>query len=219
MKLSRKTVCLHGNRNIYVLTPKNISDKITATDDQKGYFYLMSNGTGYALLSKIFALAISLGENELIYLPLEFAYQKAYEKDFSAFENHYTGVVIFNYCTTQIDGKDILTVLNNKPIKMETISRDKLLSDEFPDRWKTRHRLTVKGKGKLLIMSGNGDIFTSMAQSCENLAEYGDDVEFNKSPPHMHHDWDENTAKSVGITFYYWHHNGGGTTDEQLQSC
>ena len=44
-----------------------------------------------------------------------------------------------------------------------------------------------------------------MAQSCADLSEYGDDLQYNKYPPHHHHDWDENTAKSLGITFYYWH--------------
>ena len=214
MEFIRKTVCLYDGREINILTPTRNSREITATDNQKGYFYLMSNGTGYALLTKIFALAISLGGNELIHLPLDFAYREAYEKDFSELENHYIGIVLFNYCTTQLDGKDILNVLKSKSVKTDIINRDTLFSDGSPDRWKTRHRLTVKKRGKLLILSGNGDIFTSMAQSCKNLAEYGDDVEFNKYPPHMHHDWDENTAKSVDITFYYWHHNEGGAIDE-----
>jgi len=214
MGLIRKTVHLHGGRDIYILTPETIGREITAIDDKKGYFYLMSNGTGYTLLLKLFALAISLRNNELIHFPLDFAYQNAYEKDFPELENHYAGIVLFNYCKTQIDGKDILFALKSKPAKTELINRDTLFFDEFPDRWKTRHRLTVKNRGKLLIMSGNGDIFTSMAQSCANLAEYGDDAEYNKHPPHMHHDWDENTAKSVGITMYYWHHNEGGTANE-----
>lgn len=174
---------------------------------------MLSNGTGYALLSELFASAISLENNELIHLPLPFEYLETYKKDFPELENHCSGIVVFNYCTTRIDGRNISAALKSKAIKEAIITRNSQFSDDFPDRWKTHHRLTVKKKGSLLIMSGNSDIFTSLAQSCASLAEYGDDADYNKYPPHRHHDWDENTAKSVGITLYYWHHNKGGLTD------
>lgn len=211
MNLQRKTIYLPGKRQVYLLVPDTISDGITATDDNKGYHYILSNGNGYSLLTKFFASAITLEDNEIAYLPLQFRYKKAYEKSFPELENHCSGIVIFNYTTTQISTKDITAVLKSKPVKEEPVFRTEDFSSEFPDHWKTQRRLTVKKHGRTLIISGNKDIFTSLAQSSDRLADYGDDAQFNDFPPHMHHDWDENTAHSVGITLYYWHH-GEDTT-------
>lgn len=217
MKLVRKTVCLYAGREIHILTPKITCDKITATDDKCGYYYIFSNGTGYSLLANVFAAAISLENNELIYFPLNFAYRDAYEWDFPELDHHYSGIVLFNYCTAQIDGKDICTTLKCNTARKEPVTRSTNFSLEFPDPWKTRHRLTVKEHGKFLIISGNRHIFTLLAQSCKNLSQYGDNMAYNDW--HLHHDWGENTAKSLGITLHYWHHSEGGTTDEQLSAC
>lgn len=208
MKFNRKTICLPGKRLVYLLTPEEKSDEMIVTDDKGGNYYIISNGTGYALLSKLFALAISLENHEIAYLPLRFGYSEAFGEYFPGLENHCTGIAVFNYCTTQMGGQDISTALKCEPAKEEAITRDTSFSKEFPDDWKTRHRLTVKKHGDTLIMSGNRDVFTMLAQSVECLSEYGDDQKNNEIRAHRHHDWDENTAKSVGITFYYWHHGG-----------
>lgn len=206
MKLSRKKILLHGGREVYILTPETVNNAITATE-YKDIFLILTNGTGYTLLSELFALAISLDFNEIIYLPLNFSYMKIYERDFPEKENHCSGIVLFNYCATQINGKDISTALKNKAAEKEFIERETPFSYNYSDRWKIRRKLTVKKRGPLMIISGNGDVFASMAQSAADLAEYGDNAEYNEYPPHFNHNWDEKTSKSPGIILYYWHHN------------
>jgi hypothetical protein len=130
---------------------------------------------------------------------------KAYINDFSELnENHYSGLILINYCTAQFSSKDIISSIKAKIFQKESISRTCEFSREYVDRWKTQHRTTVKESGTLVIIRTNADGFTSFAQSCANLAEYGDDIQYNECSPHMHHDWDENTSNSLGITLYYW---------------
>jgi hypothetical protein len=205
MNLIKRQTLLPGGRKVNILLPETVCPDITVTDDSKGYCYLISNGTGYVTLTDIFALATSLENNEIIYYPLDFAHIDAYKHHFSELENHYKGIVIFNFNTTKINAKDISTVLKTKIYKEEKLIRQTVFSEEYPNRWNTRRKLTVKSAGELLIISGEREVFTSMAQSCANLSKYGDDATYNQYPAHEHHDWDENTAKSIGITFYYWH--------------
>ena len=208
MGIIKKQISLQKDRKISLLLPETVCPDINATDNSKGFCYLLSNGTGYSILSDVFALAASLEKNELIYYPLEFAHMDAYISTVPTLANHYKGIVIFNFNTTKISAKDISAALKAKTYTGESLSRQVSCAEDFPDRWKTRHKLTVKSAGKLLIISGDREVFTLMAQSCAWLSEYGDDNENNNCPPHIHHDWEENTAKSMGITFYYWH-NGG----------
>lgn len=206
MKIIKRRVLLTGEHELNILIPEKTCCDITATDN-RGYYYLLSNGTGYSLFTDVFALATSLGKNELIYIPLEFMHTGSYTNDFPG-ENHYKGLVIFNYITTKLKSKDIAGALKTKIFKEERLIRQTSYSEEYPNHWETRRRLTVKKMGKLLILSGEKLVFTSMAHDCARLSEYGDNSKYNECPPHMHYDGDENTAKSVGITLYYWH-NGG----------
>ena len=205
MNFIKRQVLLPGARKVNVLLPETVCPDITAADNGKGYFFLMSNGTGYIALTDIFALATSLEKDEIIYCPLEVAHIDAYEHHFSELENHYKGIVIFNFNTTKINAKDISTVLKTRIYKETKLTRQIAYSDKRPDIWDVGRRLTVKSAGKLLVISGERAVFTSMAQSCERLSKYGDDSRYNSEREHEHHDWYENTANSVGITFYYWH--------------
>ncbi len=206
MNMIKRQVFLTGEHEVNILIPEKTCCGITATDN-RGYYYLLSNGTGYSFFTDVFALAASLGKDELIYIPLEFMSADSYKNVFPG-ENHYQGLVIFNYITTKVKSKDIVGALKTKIFKEERLIRQTYYSEDYPNHWETRRRLTVKKIGKLLILSGEKLVFTSMAHDCAKLSEYGDNAKYNKYPPHMHYDEDENTAKSVGITFYYWH-NGG----------
>ena len=172
MKIIKRQVLLPGKQIVNILIPEAVCPDMTATDDGKGYCYLLSNGTGYSVLTDIFALAASLEKNELIYYPLEFAHMDACINDFPALENHYKGIAIFNYNTTKISAKDISAALKIKTYTDEMLIRQPSYADDFPARWKTRRRLTVKSTGKLLIISAEREVFTSMAQSCANLSDF-----------------------------------------------
>jgi hypothetical protein len=205
MEFEKRLVLLHGHQEINVLTPTKLNQDVTVTTDGYGNYFIQSNGTGYAYLSELFAHGISLQKNEILYLPLAFSHTSAYADNFPGLkENHYSGLVLFNYCTAQFSAKEILTSIKTKIYHQEVVSRTCEFSHEYVNRWKTRHRTTVKESGAFVIISTNSDGFTSFAQSCGILAEYGDDTQYNKYPPHSHHDWDENTSKSLGIILYYW---------------
>lgn len=206
MNWNKKKMLLPQNRIYHLLTPMTIRNDITARDDKKGTYFLLSNGTGYSDLSKVFRTAGMLKKDELIFYPFNFSYNVGLANYFVNTSKHYTGIVLFNYCTTQTSAKDILSILKTKSVSEETIGIKSPNNDEYPEHWETRRRLTVKKSGSLLILSGNKDIFTMLAYSCSYLSEYGDDAKYNYRAPHRHHDMDENTAKSIGITFYYWHH-------------
>jgi len=204
MNIIKRKVMLPGNREVNILLPEEVCLEITATKNFDEYL-LLSNGTGYSALTDFFALATSLEKDELIYYPLEFSHMESYLKEFPD-EIHYKGIVIQNYIVSQLDAKDISAALKIKTYKEEKLIRSDSYSDEFRKRWETRRKLTVKTAGQLLILSSEKEVFTSMAQSCAVLAEYGDDndIDLKKYTPHQHHDWKENTAKSKGIIFYYW---------------
>ena len=194
---------LHGGKEAHIIMPMHTSPYITASEF-KGYYFVFSNSIGYAVLKNIMIAACVLEENEIIHLPLDFQYHKEYQKDFPEPENHFTNLILMNYCTCQMKTKDIVAAIKTPMSSQKTVTRFFPLTENYIDNWKSRRRLTVKVVGKSLILSSNRDVFTSMAQSCKSMSELEDDDEMNNSPPHMHHDWDENTAKSVGITFYYW---------------
>ena len=180
-------------------------DSITAIGDGKGNCYIFANGSGYKLLTDLFAICAELRKNEFMYLPLNFAYLGGYRAYFVDMpEAHYTGIGMVNYCDLQLSTKDMLSALNTKIYKTEKAGQVPHLPKKHIDPWKTKRRLTIKTQGKALIISTNGDGFIDLAQSCNRLTEYGDDAKCNDYSPHMHHDWKENTSKSAGLTFYYW---------------
>ena len=119
----KRQILLPGKQKVNILLPETVCPDITATDDGKGYCYLLSNGTGYSILTDIFALATSLEKDELIFYPLEFAHMDAFINDFPALENHHKGVAIFNYNTTKISAKDISAALKIKTYTDEILIR------------------------------------------------------------------------------------------------
>lgn len=186
-----------------ILTPESACEFITATEIQNDY-YIFSNSTGYTVLRDVISSACILQKNEIIYMPLNFRYMDEYQTDFIEPETHFKSLIFMNYSMSQFSTKEILTAIRTKQYKTDSVTREYSFSKDWVDNWKTNKRLTVKPSGKNLIFSANRDVFTSMAQSCDGLSAYGDYEKYNQSPPHMHHDWGENTSKSVGITFYYW---------------
>lgn len=206
MKFNKKSVTLHGERIIHIVSPEFVGDYITASDNGTGYQYIMTNGTGYGFLAEIFRLSTTLKKNEIFYIPFNFKYIKEYEEFFCSSRKHYSGFVAFNYCTAQLNLKDIRRAINTKTCKCSEIYLSDDTKTDYVDWWKTDRRLTVKQDGSLFSIATNADGFKALANSCENLADYGDDIEYNQYAPHMHHDWNENTSKSEGITFYFWQH-------------
>ena len=203
MKFEKRTVKLHGSRTIYILIPESGCDSIIATDDRLGSYYTFGNSTGYLLLTELFSVAAKLNQDEFIYVPLNFAYMDGAKTYFTGMDFHYTGIVLINYNRLQISAKDLKAALGIKIYVSDKTERRIHLPAEYIEHWKTRRRLTVKTHGKVLIISTNGNSFLDMAHSCDSLTVYNDDAKYNHYPAHMHHDMDENTAKSLGITFYY----------------
>lgn len=204
LDLMKKSVMLHGGKRIALLTPNQLNKSITIFDDGKGYYVMLSNGTGYSFLSEIFALGISLQNNELIYLPFESRNNNAYGNYCLNEEKHYSGLILFNYCTAQFTAKEIMCSIKTKTYQRELITKTCEFSSELIDKWKIRHKTTIKARGSLIIISTNANGFTSLAQSCSDLAEYGDDTKNNEFTPHIHLDCNENTYKSLEITLDYW---------------
>lgn len=203
MNYTRKTVKLHGGQAVFVLIPKTVCTFITASE-MKGHYFVFSNGTGYDVLKDVISSACILEENEIIYMPLNFGFMDAYLSDFTEPENHFKGLLFMNYSTSRFNAKDIITAIKTRKSQLDLVTRAHTFSRDWVENWKTSSRLTVRPAGTQLIFSANRDVFTGLAQSCERLSEYGDCRKYNQYPAHMHHDWNENTAKSVGITFYYW---------------
>lgn len=100
--------------------------------------------------------------------------------------------------------KEIEDILRIKVWTEEIIKRNPKMNTEFIDRWKTNKRLTVKIHKKNMYISTNNDGFQSLSHGAYNLTEYGDEY-IEDYLPHMHYDWGDNTAASVGVTLYYWH--------------
>jgi len=74
---------------------------------------------------------------------------------------------------------------------------------EYLELWVVNRRQTVKEHSGKIIISGNRDAVEALTISCLNLTKSGNDPELNQW--HIHHDWKENTSKSLGITLCYWH--------------
>ena len=203
LDLTRRTVLLHGGREVHILTPRRISPYICAFGWQ-GYYSVFANSSGNAVLKELLTIACALRKDELIHLPLSFPYYAEFIKDFWEPSEHLTNLIFMNYCTCQLKTKEIVLAIKSPPCRQQVIARSFPLSDDFVKRWKKQRRLTVKTAGKTLILSTNRDVFTDMAQSCKFLSELEDNEEMNHLPPHMHYNYDENTAKSLGIVFTYW---------------
>jgi len=203
----KRTVVLHGGYEVIILTPKLLCETISAMGTNTDYYVTLANGSGYSYLAKMFFIGTILKKNEIIYLPFLFNSKEPYGQNCYQ-GRHFSSIVLFNYCTAQISVKDILTALKTKNYQTSNvnISVKNMMnySDNWVDYWKTTRRLTIKQHSEILIISTNGDLFGNMAGACLELAEYGDDIQYNKYPPHKHFDWSENTSNSLGITLCYW---------------
>lgn len=204
MVFIQKEIYIHGGKKYYLLTPNFKTEATGLAVLGKWYTCLISDSNEYSLLTDIFAIAGTLKENELIFLPLNFKRKEKFEDYFGKSVDYFDSIVIFNYCTTQIDTKEINLLLKNKNIKQNVIEKNATFPKSYPDYWKINRRLTVKRKGKLLTISGNRDIFNMLAYTCFKNTEVYDYDYNNYGYGHIHHDWYENTSKSAGITFYTW---------------
>lgn len=203
MNIVRNTITIHGDKEIYVLIPQEISQDITAGHDNKGFVMILGNGSGYLFLAKCFSIASELQKNEILYIPVRFKGGHEFEECFRNFDYN-LNIILTNYCNTQISIKDIEKVLQIKVYRQELISRTPKIIKEYIESWKTDRRLTVKIHKRNLYITTNRDGFSSLACGAGNLSKYGDDVQYNDFPPHLHFDWEENTCSSVGVTLYYW---------------
>lgn len=202
MNFIKRTVALHNNRQISILIPFDYeSFKVTAVEDI-GDNLILTDGSGYAFLSRLFAFAASLNQNEVIYFPFGSWQSKELNSTFP--DGFYSGMVIVNYCNTQITNKDIGLILKTKIYTETFLSKSCIMPEVRPQFWKSKNRLTIKRHATFIIICTNGDVFSNLAISCIDLSEYGDDASLNLFP-HSHHDIDENTSKSLGINLFYWH--------------
>lgn len=203
MNIVRNIIKIHGGNEIYVLTPQEISECITAGHDNKDFVVILGNGSGYQFLAKCFSIASKLQQNEILYLPVRFKSSYEFEERFSSFDYN-LNIILTNYCSTQISIKEIEKVLKVNVFKQEIISRCYNINQECIESWKTDRRLTVKIHKRNLYIATNRDVFSSLACGASKLSEYGDDIKYNDFAPHFHFDWRENTSTSVGVTLYYW---------------
>ncbi|SHO52525.1 hypothetical protein [Anaerocolumna xylanovorans] len=203
MELIKRRITVHGGKEVYVLTPGNVSKSITAGHDNKGFVLTWGNGSGYQFLAECFSAAADLQKNEILYLPVRYQASEEFIESFGGCEYNYN-IVCTNYCETRISPKDIEEILKIKIWTEELIIRRSDIHTEYIDRWKTNKRLTVKIHKKNMYISTNRDGFHSLSCGACNLTEYGDEY-IEDYLPHMHYDWNENTSVSVGVTLYYWH--------------
>lgn len=203
MEIIKKVITVHGGHEIQVLTPLAINSNITSGHDNNGYVLIWGNGSGFQFLAECFSIAAELRKNEILYLPTQFKANDEFSQVFSSCDYN-LNIVCTNYCETQISPKDIEKVLKVKVYSEEIINRDPAIKTDYIERWKTDRGLTVKIHKRNMYISTNGDGFSSLSSGACNMAEYGDNY-YNDFLPHVHYDWDENTSKSVGVTFYHWH--------------
>lgn len=194
---------LHGARETHILIPKTRCPDLAAVDGGLGFYMIVGNGTAYAYLAELFAACMGFTAGEWIYLPLEFAHKTAYAMEYPSVR-HYEGLALINYCALQIGAKAAASALKTRPARVETVDWTARRKTDQPDFWKLKNLLTVKARGKMFLLNGDATIYCDMARSSRSLAEYGDDAAANDFPPHMHYDWSEGTAKSLGVALYYW---------------
>lgn len=202
MELVKNDVLMHGGRKISIISPLIINPNITAGYDKNGYCFIWANGSGYAALAELFAIAADLKRDEVLLLPARYAASEEFQQVFSGFEYNYN-IVCTNYCETQISIKDAEKIIEAKSHAKNVINRFPAVSADYIERWKIDRRLTVKVHKRNMYISTNRDGFHSLARGASDMSEYGDQY-MDGFLPHRHFDWDENTSASLGVTLYYW---------------
>jgi hypothetical protein len=201
-EFNKKSYTVHGGRTISLLIPTGAIPNIAAVDDSKGYYLLLTNGTGYSYLAKMFSFTASLCTDEILYIPLKAINSEELKSIFPA--GYFNGLALMNYSSTQLNVRDLHSLFKIKYYQEMIITKTVALPDQYSENWKTKNRLTVKSYGHLLAISANRDMIHNLSVSSSYLSEYGDDSSLNLFP-HYHHDMDDNTSKSLGINFHYWH--------------
>jgi len=201
MLLNHRQVLLSGGCEVVLLMPAEPCPEI-AVIEGKGEYYLFANATGFGVLAELFSLAVAQGPNEVIYCPSAFAHTAALEREMPML-NQLKGLVIRNFGAMQMDNKDIMRAIKTKGGCVEQVDRRAEPLGERPRDWDTWRRLTVKCLHEVLMFSGEREVLTLLARSCRSFVMIGDDARANGD--HVHHDRDDNTTKSLGITLEYWH--------------
>ena len=201
MELIKKTITVHGGRDIHILTPVTIHPAITSGHN-KGYVMIWGNGSGYQFLAECFQISAELNKNEILYLPIQFKANENFKETFPDCDYN-LNIICTNYCEIQISPKDIENILPVKVYSEQVINRSPTINTDFIKSWKTNRRLTVKIHKRNMYISTNKDGFSSLSRGACKMAEYGDD--YYDFLPHTHFDWAENTSASVGVTLYHWH--------------
>lgn len=203
MEIIKRTITVHGGQEIYVLMPIVMNQSIACGHDNKGFSIIWANGSGYQFLAECFSIAAELKKNEILYLPTHFRGNDEFNQVFRGFECNFN-IVCVNYSEAQVSSKDIERVLKVKTYSEEIINRYPEIYRSYPEVWKLYRRLTIKFHKKNMYISTNKNGFSMLSYGASNMAEYGD-IHYNESLPHAHYDCDENTSKSIGVTFYHWH--------------
>lgn len=202
MQLIKKTITVHGGREVYILTPVTVHPAITSGHNNIDYVMIWGNGSGYQFLAECFQISAQLNKNEILYLPIHFKANENFKETFSDCDYNFN-IICTNYCEIQIAPKDIEKILQVKVYSEQIINRSPTINTEFIYRWKTYRRLTVKIHKRNMYFTTNKYGFSSLARGAFHLTKYGNN--YYDFLPHEHFDWDENTSSSTGVTLYHWH--------------
>jgi hypothetical protein len=201
VKLVKRSVIIHGGKEVFVLIPLDINEIVIAGHDNLGSVLIWGNDSGYRFLAECFSISAELLNNEILYLPLKQNTSKGFNERFHECEYNYS-IICTNYCETQLSPKEIEAILKIKVWTEEIINRTPKINTEYIDHWKAKRRLTVKIHKKNMYISTNRHGYHSLTCGANDLMEYeGKTIE--DFIPHRHFDWEENTSTSVGVTLYY----------------
>lgn len=204
MKLIKRKVIVHGDKEIYIIIPYDICLRITGEHDNKGFLVIYGDGSGYEFLRECFSIAAELQKNEIFYIPSSNQSIEGLIDTYQGYEyRHHYSMVLMNYCETQLSMKKIEQLLETSIWTDEIIYRNPNMKTEFINSWKHDKRLTVKLHKKNMYITTNRDGFYHLSMGADQLAGYGDDYK-NDFLAHVHFDSNENTASSLGLTLYYW---------------
>lgn len=202
MELTKRTVVVHGGREVAILIPLTGHCGIAAGQDTKGRVYMWGNGGGYQFLTECFAVAAELDRNEILYLPMHYEASEHFRETFCDCDWNFD-LICVNYCETQLTPKHIDKALSVKIYSEQAVRREPAINTAYVDEWKTHRRLTVKAYKRSIYVSTNRDGFSSLAHGASLMATC-DGCHEEDGLAHVHYDWSENTSASLGVTLYHW---------------
>ena len=202
IELTQKNVTLRNGRKISLLTPNKDTAHIGGVNNARGDYLLLSDGSGFALMSKLMTLAAGLRPDEMVHLPLGMKPSAELKKVYpNAF---YEGAVLVGDTTESIALKDIAAALKARKADEQRIMRayDVPEASYFEESWwKGSRKLVAVPLGKRYVVKADSDSYLTMACYCAGMATYGDDAAANLRAHQHFHDG----RADAGLSFYYWH--------------